>query len=103
MIAVREEPLEGTALDQLQAVAALGGPFVQRVLGVSDDGRAVTYEFLSGPRQAVSSLDPRVAVPLSQVHARLVSSGQVRPGGEARVFMTAAGPVLPVVELDPEP
>jgi hypothetical protein len=41
-----------------------------------------------------------MAVPLSQVHHQLVGAGQVRPGVEARVFMTTSGPVLPVVEID---
>jgi serine/threonine-protein kinase len=40
----RDAPLEEPALAELRAVAAAGGPYLQRVLGISDDRRSVVYE-----------------------------------------------------------
>ncbi len=40
----RDAPLDEPALAELRAVAAAGGPHLQRVLGISDDRRSVVYE-----------------------------------------------------------
>ena len=100
LVETREQALEGPALDRLRAVATLGGPFVQRVLALSDDGRSVTYEFLTGPRQPVSTLPAALAATLMQTHRALVTAGQLLTEREAEVIVTPAGPVLAVVEVD---
>jgi serine/threonine-protein kinase len=100
LVELREQPVEGAALEQLRAVAALGGPFVQRVLALSDDGRSVTYEFLSGPRQRLDALPADLAAALAETHRALIAAGQLTPHAAAEVILTSAGPVLPVVLSD---
>jgi hypothetical protein len=97
LVELREHPVEGPALERLRAVAALGGPFVQRVLALSDDGRAVTYEFLAGPRQSLDTLPAGLATALAETHRRLVDAGQLPEDRDAEVILTPTGPVLPIV------
>ena len=58
LVEEREVPLAGAALDELRALAAAGGPHVQRVLALSPDRRAVAYEIPEGPREPIAALPP---------------------------------------------
>ena len=46
LVEIRHRPVEADELAMLRALAATGGPHVQRVLALSDDGREVTYELI---------------------------------------------------------
>jgi serine/threonine-protein kinase len=96
------------ALQHIRNLASAGGPFVQRVLGISADGREVIYEWIEGPRVPL----PAVAPPWREVLAELASSlalepsdsfssasaGEPPPPIAPTVALTAAGPVLLVCE-----
>jgi tetratricopeptide (TPR) repeat protein len=88
MVEVRDEPLEHAALDTLRRVAAAGGPFVQRVLRLSDDRRTIWYEALPGAPLPLATLTPAERAGLTAALAAL-------PPGAARSFArTSTGPVL---------
>ena len=96
-------PLAGDALERVRAVAALGGPFVQRTLALGDDDLTVTYERIEGPRQRLAALAPLLAklpgehaAALTRAHAALVALGAIAPGA-VEVVWSAGGPVLQVV------
>ncbi|MCG5052536.1 MAG: serine/threonine protein kinase [Myxococcales bacterium] len=94
------EPLGPAALAAWRHAAALGGPHVQRVLGLAegarDLGHVVIFESLDGEVSAVAgaSVPPVVVPALARLEA-------LWPGflAEARVVHTAAGPVLLVQPL----
>ena len=101
----RELPVTGAALERLRAVAALGGPFVQRTLGLGEDDMTVTYERVEGPRQRFTTLAPLLetlrpedAVALARAHAALVALGAIAPG-TVDVTLSTGGPVLQVVTV----
>jgi len=88
VVELRDEPLGDAALDVLRRVAAAGGPFVQRVLRLSDDRRSIWYEALPGAPQPIAALT-------DAERARLAAALAALPPGAARGFArTAAGPVL---------
>jgi len=99
----RDAPLTAAALERLRAVAALGGPFVQRTLALGDDDATVTYEQIEGPRQRLASLTPILsalspseASALTRAHAALIALGALSPGSVDMV-LSPGGPVLQVV------
>ncbi len=95
LIEEREIPLAGAALDELRAIAAAGGPHVQRVLALSPDRRAIAYEIPDGPRDPIAALPPPDRAELAAALAALP------PGRATHVVRTVAGPVLwiaPAVE-----
>jgi len=72
----------------LRTIAAAGGPFVQRVLRLSDDRRAVWYEAIAGEPVPLGELSDEERRPLAAAIASL-------PVGAARfVARTSAGPVV---------
>ncbi len=90
LVEERTAPIEGPALDELRAVAAAGGPQVQRVLRLSDDRRAVWYEAVAGDPQPEGALTPSERAALADTITRL-------PAARARRFVrTPAGPVIVV-------
>ena len=56
LVEEREAPLAGAELARVQALAAAGGPHVQRILALSDDRRAVIYEAIEGRVVRVEAL-----------------------------------------------
>jgi tetratricopeptide (TPR) repeat protein len=55
LVEQRREPLDDLALLDVRRRAAAGGPFVQRVLHLSDDRREIWYEALEGDAWAVEA------------------------------------------------
>ena len=88
LVEEREVPLAGAALDELRAIAAAGGPHVQRVLALSPDRRAIAYEIPEGPPEPITALPAAERAGLAAVFAALP------PGRATHVIRTAAGPVL---------
>ncbi|HEY4185649.1 MAG TPA: serine/threonine-protein kinase [Polyangia bacterium] len=92
----RDSPVVGAELVRLRALAALGGPHVQRVLALSDDDTTVTYELVDGPRAALAELGSPVAAALAEARAAV--------GADATsVVLAQGGPVLEVVGVPLEP
>jgi serine/threonine-protein kinase len=90
----RDTAAVGDALSALQRLAAAGGAHVQRVLALSDDGLAVTYELLDGPVLPVETLSPAV---LANARAALAAAGVPEITLPRAAVLTPAGPVLLVV------
>jgi serine/threonine-protein kinase len=94
------ELLDATPTDdelaRLKRLARAGGPYVQRILELSEDGRTVTYELCEGPPVSPWSLDRVQAEAIVQAAAELEASHPLM-AGEARpipIVMTSGGPVL---------
>jgi len=49
VVETRREPLNDLELEQVRALAAKGGPHVQRVLSLSSDLKTISFEFIDGP------------------------------------------------------
>ena len=80
---------KGPALDELRAVAAAGGPQVQRVLRLSEDRRAVWYEAVAGEPQPLKARSRPPSAPRSPP-----PSPASPPPARARFVRTPAGPVV---------
>ncbi len=90
LVEERTATIEGPALDELRALAAAGGPQVQRILRLSDDRCAVWYEVVWGDPQPEGALTPSERAALADALMRL-------PATHARLFVrTPAGPVVVV-------
>lgn len=108
LVEIRDQPAEGDALAALQTMAGAGGPHVQRVLTLSDDGRAVTYELCEGRQCASTALPPAEATLIAEAERGLAAAGVPPPASPRSVAMTPGGPVLLVVQVagdteDPNP
>jgi serine/threonine protein kinase len=95
----RETPVEGAELTRVQALAAAGGPTVQRILALSDDRRSVIYEAVDGPVVTLEALAPDDQAALAATLAALPSialpSIDQRPApASPRIALTAGGPVI---------
>jgi eukaryotic-like serine/threonine-protein kinase len=89
------EPVADADLDRLRRLAAAGGPFVQRVLRLSDDRRLIWYETIPGDRLPLTDLT-------SSEHHLLAGPLASLPLDTARAFVrTPGGPVLLVVASEP--
>jgi tetratricopeptide (TPR) repeat protein len=83
LVEALDAPLQEEELDRLRAVAAAGGPHVQRILAVGADAASVTYEWLDGEETTVGALaaeerariDGSVAALLLREEARVVRTG----------------------------
>jgi serine/threonine-protein kinase len=93
LIEKRAQPLEGAALERLRHIAAAGGPFVQRVLRLSEDRRSIWYEAIAGEPVPLDELSDDERGPLAGALASL-------PAGVARLI--ARTPAGPVVLIAPE-
>jgi hypothetical protein len=99
MIEIHDRPLADADLERLQALAAAGGPNIQRVLALSDDGRTVTYELVEGPRVSPIELSRKDAALVTTANALIDAAKDVPPPDvPTTVIMTTGGPVLLVVE-----
>ncbi|HEY7374873.1 MAG TPA: serine/threonine-protein kinase [Polyangia bacterium] len=88
LIEERAQPLDEGGLDRLRRIAAAGGPFVQRVLRLSEDRRSIWYEAIAGEPVALDDISADERRRLGDAMARL-------PAGAARlVARTPAGPVV---------
>jgi tetratricopeptide (TPR) repeat protein len=88
LVEERPAPIEGVDLEDLRRTAAAGGPQVQRILRLSEDGRAIWYEAIDGTPQPLDALAPDERAPLAEALARL-------PPARDRFFVqTPAGPVV---------
>ena len=89
LVEVLDVAAQGETLAQLRALAAAGGPHVQRLLALSDDGTTVTYEVCEGTdvdADALAAGNPEQASVIREVM------------GEAlRAVQTPGGPVLLIV------
>jgi hypothetical protein len=93
LIEERAQPLTDDAIERLRNIAAAGGPFVQRILRLSDDRRAIWYEAIAGAEVAIDELADEERRPLERAIASL-------PPGAAR--FAARTPAGPVVLIAPE-
>jgi eukaryotic-like serine/threonine-protein kinase len=88
LIEDRAHPLEDAALDRLRDIAAAGGPFVQRVLRLSEDRRSIWYESIGGEPVSLDDLT-------DDERRRVAGALASLPAGAARfVARTPAGPVV---------
>jgi hypothetical protein len=100
LLEVRFEPLSDAALARVRALAAAGGPHVQRILAVSPDRGTVTYEWLEGTPRTVADLPGADRAMLGDALAALAAEGL--SAATARAIQTDGGPVLliaPELEL----
>jgi tetratricopeptide (TPR) repeat protein len=96
------------SLQHIRNLAGAGGPLVQRVLGISADGREVIYEWIEGPRVPLHAVSPPWREVLAELAPSLAlepsdsppsaSAGGPAPSTAPTVALTAAGPVLLVCE-----
>ena len=96
LVEERDAALEGADLVRVQALAAAGGPNVQRVLALSDDRRSVIYEAIPGAVvgvDALSSADQAALIGALQA-LREAGAEDLARLPSARVALTAGGPVL---------
>jgi serine/threonine-protein kinase len=98
LIEERDAPLDEAELARVRALAAAGGPHVQRVLALSDDHRRVTYEAIAADRvvdgwQALAAADH--AALAAAVAALEASRASPEPAVEfPRIALTPGGPVI---------
>jgi serine/threonine-protein kinase len=93
---LREEldtPLTHDEVEQVRALAAQGGPHVQRILGLTPDLRTLTYEFLPGQTARLDALSPEQREVLGPLWPRLSPLG-FPPLPEREIMQTPAGPVV---------
>jgi hypothetical protein len=98
LVELRDQPAEGDTLSTLRTMAAAGGPHVQRVLTLSDDGRAVTYELCEGPQCTPAALPPTEATLIAEAERALAAAGVPAPEIPRSVALTPGGPVLLLVQ-----
>jgi serine/threonine-protein kinase len=90
-----EQPLDEAGREQLQRLAAAGGPQVQRVLALRADGQAITYEALEGEPLEAAALGPEEAAALTPAWSALEGIGLA--AAPRLVVRTPGGPVALVV------
>jgi serine/threonine-protein kinase len=97
-VVLREEldtPLTSEETERIRALAALGGPHVQRILALTPDLRTITYEVLPGQTTRIEALTPEQRTLLDPVWLPLASLGLAPEPGRSLV-LTTAGPVVVV-------
>lgn len=92
LLEIRGEPLTEAGLARVRALAAAGGPWIQRVLSVSADRCTITYEWLEGTAQPVADLPPAERLKLDEALAATATEGL--SAAVARAVRTDGGPVL---------
>ncbi|MEO5770004.1 MAG: serine/threonine-protein kinase [Polyangia bacterium] len=99
LVELLDAPPNEDELARLKRLARAGGPHVQRMLGLSEDGRTVSYELCEGPPVPPCSLDPIQAQVIAQAAAELETFDPPRPGEASQrpIVMTRGGPVLLIV------
>ena len=100
LVEERAAPLDEATLMRVRALAAAGGPHVQRVLALSDDRRSIVYEAIAdgggGPPAPVESLPAEerraLVAALAELHHAGAEAIALGPG--ARVVRTPGGLVV---------
>ena len=92
LVEVLDVPAQDDTLAQLRALAAAGGPNVQRLLAVSDDATTVTYELCEGTEVDAEALAAR--------HPQQANVIRAATGERLRAVQTAGGPVLLIVAAE---
>jgi eukaryotic-like serine/threonine-protein kinase len=93
---LREEmdtPLTSEETEQVRALAALGGPHVQRILALTPERRELTYEVVPGQATRLDALSPPQRELLDPLWSRLSPLG-FAPQPEQSIVLTPAGPVV---------
>ena len=88
-----DQPLAPDAVAQVCALAAAGGPHVQRVLALDPDLRAITFESIEGEEMRLHALPPEERRVLDACWPALAALG-LGPQPERRVLRTPSGPVV---------
>jgi serine/threonine-protein kinase len=88
LIEERAQPLADGAIERLRNIAAAGGPFVQRVLRLSDDHRAIWYEAIAGEPVPIDEL------PAEERRVLRAAIAALPPGAARFAARTPAGPVV---------
>jgi serine/threonine-protein kinase len=88
-----DQPLLPDAVAQICALAAAGGPHVQRILALDPDLRAVTFEAIEGEEICLRDLLPEQQRLLESCWPALAALG-LGPTPERRVLSTPNGPVV---------
>jgi serine/threonine-protein kinase len=96
LVEERPAPLGELERARLVQLARAGGPRVQRVLAVSEDGRSIVYEALEGPLLPAVALSPAQHEELGPSFAALEAADVALPPGRP-VAVSPAGPVIQVV------
>ena len=87
--------LTSEEIEGIRALAALGGPQVQRILALTDDLRTITYEVLPGQPIRLEALSPEQRTLLDPVWLPLTLLGFPPDPGQS-IVLTPAGPVVVV-------
>ena len=93
--------LDAEALADIRNRAAAGGAWVQRVLGVSDDGLEVIYEWLEGDAKAPDAAPPQLLATLDRIVRGLVAEDILGSPDDARILWTSTGPVITLCPILP--
>jgi len=88
-----DQPLAPEAVAQVRALAAAGGPHVQRILALDPDLRAITFEAIEGEEICLRDLLPEQQRLLESCWPALAPLG-LGPTPERRVLRTPNGPVV---------
>jgi eukaryotic-like serine/threonine-protein kinase len=88
-----DQPLLPDAVAQVRALAATGGPHVQRILALDPDLRAITFEAIEGEEICLRDLLPEQQRLLESCWPALAPLG-LGPRPERRVLRTPNGPVV---------
>ena len=88
-----DQPLAPEAVAQVRALAAAGGPHVQRILALDPDLRAITFEAIEGEEICLRDLLPEQQRLLESCWPALAALG-LGPTPERRVLRTPNGPVV---------
>ncbi|MEP6653297.1 MAG: hypothetical protein ABJA82_08060, partial [Myxococcales bacterium] len=99
LVELLDAPPTEDELARLKRLARAGGPHVQRMLGLSEDGRTVSYELCEGPPVPPWSLDQVHTQAIAQAAGELETSDPLPPGESSQrpIIMTSGGPVLLIV------
>jgi eukaryotic-like serine/threonine-protein kinase len=86
-----DQPLEPAGLQQIHALAAAGGPHVQRILALDPDLRGITYESIEGEATRFEDLSPAEQRALELNWGTTPEFGPVRG---RQILRAQAGPVV---------
>jgi hypothetical protein len=88
-----DQPLAPDAVAEVCALAAAGGPHVQRILALQPDLRAITFEDIEGEEVRLGDLSPEEQRTLDLCWPALLPLG-LAPSPERRVLRTPNGPIV---------
>jgi hypothetical protein len=88
-----DQPLSPDAVAEVRALAAVGGPHVQRIFALDPDLRAITFENIEGEEIRLRDLLPDEQRLLDACWPALAPLG-LGPVPERRILRTPNGPVV---------